>query len=162
METTSTNNHQPALAIHLTLAMLPLMMSKAALQPLKDGLKSWNIHSPASLPQPMQMLYQDLCKINQDQKLAKAVTIEAETRLYNLLLAVDKYKNFNFTRDISEPEYVLKIGNARLLDFGGKENGRVIFLIPSLINRYYILDLTKKLSFARHLKDEGFRVFIVD
>ena len=37
-----------------------------------------------------------------------------------------------------------------------------VFLVPSLINRYYILDLTRRLSFARYLSGQGFEVCIID
>ncbi|MEI7668761.1 MAG: alpha/beta hydrolase-fold protein [Pseudomonadota bacterium] len=102
-------------------------------------------------------------ELQKNQNLAKAVETESLNRLNELASGIIKYKDINFQRDLAEPFTVLRIGNARLLEFESKnQNRQVIFLVPSLINRYYILDLTKKLSFARYLSDQGFKVFIVD
>ncbi len=38
----------------------------------------------------------------------------------------------------------------------------VILLVPSLINRYYILDLTSQLSIAQYFEQQGMRVCILD
>jgi polyhydroxyalkanoate synthase subunit PhaC len=42
------------------------------------------------------------------------------------------------------------------------QDAPVVLLIPSLINRYYILDLTDELSLARHLCQSGSHVYIID
>ena len=54
-------------------------------------------------------------------------------------------------------------GSTRLLDFGveGEEKARVLF-IPSLINRYYILDLKDDRSMVQYLRAQGIRAFVVD
>ncbi|HEU5047927.1 MAG TPA: alpha/beta fold hydrolase [Rickettsiales bacterium] len=115
--------------------------------------------SPASAAF-LQKAWNDL---QSDSKLALAVEEEAEKRTAELLACVHKFNRTDFTRDIPEPNAVITIGSARLLDYGcDKANAPAILLIPSLINRYYIMDLTKRLSFARYLREHGIRVFIVD
>ncbi len=51
------------------------------------------------------------------------------------------------------------VGNSRLLDYGGE--GEVVLLVPSLINRANILDLSRELSLARKLS-EGAHVYLLD
>lgn len=44
----------------------------------------------------------------------------------------------------------------------GLGSGPSLLVIPSLINRWYILDLMKECSFVRFMADRGFRVFALD
>lgn len=56
-------------------------------------------------------------------------------------------------------------GNARLLDYGRDIQGppkAYALLVPSLINRHYILDLSEKLSFARYLGTQGIYPLLLD
>lgn len=66
-----------------------------------------------------------------------------------------------------------RCGSARLLRLnkGGVTNGAhtkrgnarpAVVLVPSLVNSHLILDLSDSMSFARHLADSGFRVYLVD
>jgi polyhydroxyalkanoate synthase len=51
-------------------------------------------------------------------------------------------------------------GTTRLLDYGGE--GLPLLVIPSLINRGYVLDLSARASLMRWLAQHGFRPFLVD
>jgi polyhydroxyalkanoate synthase subunit PhaC len=42
-------------------------------------------------------------------------------------------------------------GTTRLLDYGRDARGRIVLVTPSLINRYYVLDLLPERSFPQHL-----------
>ena len=54
-------------------------------------------------------------------------------------------------------------GASRLLDYGkGQEDAPVVFVIPSLVNRYHILDLDGSQSFLRDLSKRGFRPLLLD
>jgi polyhydroxyalkanoate synthase len=50
----------------------------------------------------------------------------------------------------------------RLLDYGGDSPGPVILVVPSLINRFYVMDLLPERSFLRHLAGRGLRPLVVD
>jgi len=48
------------------------------------------------------------------------------------------------------------------LDYGDVQKTKPVIVIPSLINRHYILDLSEERSFIRWLAGEGFSPFVVD
>jgi polyhydroxyalkanoate synthase len=58
-----------------------------------------------------------------------------------------------------EAMVVAEIGSSRLLDFGGE--GEVVLLIPPLINKANILDLSAEMSFVEKLKKNA-HVYLLD
>ena len=151
------NQTQTALPLHLMTAMLPYLLSKT----LKNASPDWSEQLPVS--PPLTNLQEAVTSLQKDQLLAQAVENEAQKRILEFLSGVQAYQQTKFDRDIFPPETILTIGGAKLLDYGQtRPNAPIVFLVPSLINRYYILDLTEKLSFARYLRKNGARVFIVD
>lgn len=62
---------------------------------------------------------------------------------------------------MEEGETVWQEGSTRLLSFECESQTNVIF-IPSLINRSYILDLSKKRSFMRYLQNNNVCSYLVD
>lgn len=74
---------------------------------------------------------------------------------------VGQRPDFEFT----EAESVLNDGKTRLLRYRRAENlldAPPVLLIPSLINRYYILDLLPRRSYVEFLVNQGFRVYLLD
>ena len=53
-------------------------------------------------------------------------------------------------------------GTTRLLDYGSSAAGPAVMVVPSLINRYYVLDLLPERSFLRHLAGSGLRPLVID
>jgi polyhydroxyalkanoate synthase len=54
-------------------------------------------------------------------------------------------------------------GSTRLLDYGSPgATGAPVLVVPSLVNRAYVLDLTARRSLIRHLARKGLRPFLVD
>src|SRR5204862_7967108 len=53
-------------------------------------------------------------------------------------------------------------GATRLRDYGRDCAGPVVLVVPSLINRYYVLDILTERSFLRHLASQGLRPLVVD
>ncbi len=62
----------------------------------------------------------------------------------------------------SNPNYPIlaTAGRTTLLDAGG--NGQPVVLIPSMVNRGYVLDLHPGYSLTGHLRNAGFRVLLID
>ena len=64
---------------------------------------------------------------------------------------------------MSDPPELWREGTTRVLDYGDPARGGVpLLVVPSLINRAYILDLSARSSLLRWLADQGFRPFLVD
>ena len=66
-----------------------------------------------------------------------------------------------YRRQMTEPPVVWADGPARLLDYGDPD-GLPMLVVPSLINRAYILDLTVERSFLGHLAGVGYRPLLLD
>jgi polyhydroxyalkanoate synthase len=84
-------------------------------------------------------------------------------RSIDLLEAISRYREHPYERDLPDPPVLWREGTTRLLDFGrAKPGGPPVLLVPSLINRGYILDLSSRCSLARWLAGEGFHPLLVD
>ena len=62
---------------------------------------------------------------------------------------------------LTDPPVIWAAGSCRLLDFG-PDGGRPVLVVPSLVNRHYILDLDSRTSLMRYLAARGLRSFLVD
>lgn len=98
------------------------------------------------------------------ETIAAAVEREGRHRLDAFLTGVERYRAHPYRRRLDAPPVVWESGTTRLLDFGHAGDGAAIpvLLVPSLINRAYILDLSARHSFARWLAARGFWPFLVD
>jgi polyhydroxyalkanoate synthase len=94
------------------------------------------------------------------QELQKALGNEAAKRSAELLEGIQRYIAAPYQRHVPEPRSIWKSGSARLLDYG--DDGTPLLFIPSLINRYYILDLEENRSLLRYLSQQGIRPFVLD
>jgi polyhydroxyalkanoate synthase len=65
------------------------------------------------------------------------------------------------SRPIDLSREVFRIGSGRLLDYGG-DGDEIVLIIPSLINRYYILDLSESNSLVEYLKSLNYRVYVIE
>jgi polyhydroxyalkanoate synthase len=87
------------------------------------------------------------------------------TRLADGVLA---YRQHPVHRMLEDPPAVWTEGNTRLLDFGtthraAREKGaRAVLVVPSLINRWEVLDLTAEKSLLRGMAAQGLRPYLVD
>lgn len=97
-----------------------------------------------------------------DEEFAAAVDVEAYTRACAFINGVIAYQKHPYHRDAPEVETVWQEGNTRLLDYGGGDDGPVMLVVPSLINKSYILDLNEDQSFMRYAAQHGGRSFLVD
>lgn len=93
----------------------------------------------------------------------RALSVEGSRRLEAFLAGVEAYRRHPYRRSLPEPPVLWREGTTRLLDYGlPGAAGTPVLVIPSLINRAYILDLTARRSFMRYLAGKGFRPFLVD
>jgi polyhydroxyalkanoate synthase len=96
------------------------------------------------------------------ERVTRALDVEIGRRAEAYLAGLEAYRRHPFRRDSASPRVVWRRGTTRLLDYGGNGLGPAVLAIPSLINRYYVLDLLPERSFLHHLANSGLRTFVVD
>lgn len=97
--------------------------------------------------------------------LPQAVSEAGHDAFVRLLRGVSRYQAAEFPRELPEPPVAWRQGAARLLDYSGNSvasSRPPLLLIPSLINRHYILDLMEGKSLARFLAGRSFHVYVLD
>ena len=88
-------------------------------------------------------------------------------RLRGMLSGLTKWQAHPYRRAVLEPDVIWSDGSSRLLDYGtcpeaSDPYGPPILVIPSMINRAYILDLHKDCSLLRFLAGQGLRPLLLD
>jgi polyhydroxyalkanoate synthase len=86
---------------------------------------------------------------------------EIETRITTLLDGILAYRRHPFQRLKAPPNVVWSEGTTRLL-LHGDGVGRPLLIVPSLINRYYVLDIIPGRSLLEYLDRAGFAPYVVD
>lgn len=147
------------LGLHLTVALTSLLSSWSGLSLVKGG---WRPLKPA-LRDRVTAFAADLDSVDFDA-LSGAVDRESRRRLDALLTGIERYRSHPYHRDLPDPAVIWAEGNSRLLDYGGSggQSGRPVFFVPSLVNRYYILDLSRRRSLIRWLAGQGLRPLVLD
>jgi polyhydroxyalkanoate synthase len=92
----------------------------------------------------------------------RAVAREVSGRVAALAAGIEAYRHHPYRRDLAEPPVLWQEGSCRLLDYGSPAGGRPVLVVPSLINRAYILDLTEERSLLRWLARQGLRPLLLD
>ncbi len=90
---------------------------------------------------------------------------ELPEELQNMLLGIKRYQSYDYERPDMPLHDVWEQGQARLLTThkNGLDSDRpVLLLVPSLVNKSYILDLLPELSLLRWLQGQGMNVVLLD
>jgi polyhydroxyalkanoate synthase subunit PhaC len=96
-------------------------------------------------------------------RFTQAVEAAGRRRLGAFLTGVQRYRDHGYRRALPAPSELARWGNIRLLDYSAPgATGPTLLCLPSLINRAYILDLTKERSFLRWLASHGLRPLLMD
>ena len=90
----------------------------------------------------------------------EAVGEAALQRLLDFEAAIARYCTHPFRRGVEMEPVLARREEARLISYG--EGERTALIVPSLVNRYHVCDLTGRRSFARWLAARGWRVLLVD
>ncbi|MGA3000099.1 MAG: alpha/beta fold hydrolase [Acetobacteraceae bacterium] len=83
--------------------------------------------------------------------------VEAEAAF---LAGIKAWRAHHWHRDLPDPPVRWREATARLLDYGG--NGPVILFVPSLVNRWTVLDLMDGHSMVRWLAGQGAHPMLLD
>ncbi len=95
------------------------------------------------------------------------IAAEIAARLAATIRGLEIWQAHPHRRVVSEPPVVWSEGAARLIDYGATPeaidpSGPPVLVVPSLINRAYVLDLAPGRSFLRWLARRGARPFLLD
>jgi polyhydroxyalkanoate synthase len=154
------------LGLHLATAMTTWLSSGAALPLSRSNSPGWNPEQTwhPSLRERSRALAHDLAQA-EPEALRKAVGAEVRRRLDELERGIRLYRHHPYRRDAASPPSVWSQGTTRLLDYGvfaPRPEGAPLLVVPSLVNRGYILDLQPGRSLVRRLAADGFRPLFVD
>jgi len=159
---------------HLSLAAATWTNSAAALPALNSALQNWRTASPnAPLPPNLAQLQQSLAelapRISQADPAALIAALQAEgrRRFGQLLTGIESYRKHSHQRDLVPGPVIWDQGTTKLRDYrSARDSAKVprprVLVVPSLVNRYYVLDLEAQGSFLRWLDGNGFDPFVVD
>jgi len=103
-------------------------------------------------------------KNNASPGLQKAIAEEAKNRVNDLFAGLLRYQDSDYKRNVEEPASIWRHGSARLLDYGASApvDAPMALFVPSLINRYYILDLEEERSLLRYIASQGIYPLVLD
>ena len=90
----------------------------------------------------------------------EAVGQAALRRLLAFQAAIERYCSHPYRRAAEDRPVIARSGAARLISYG--EGERTVLVVPSLVNRHYVCDLSGRRSFARWFTARGWRVLLVD
>ena len=145
------------LPLHLGMALSVWLSSLAALPPARSGSLRWR-HADRAEATALQRALAE----TDPEALARALGAETATRIGRFLAGIEGYRAHPYRRRLTDPPGLWQAGTTRVLAFGGEPSGAPVLLVPSLINRAYILDLTAQRSFARYLRQRGLRPYLLD
>lgn len=98
-------------------------------------------------------------------RLMTALQDEGRRRFGKLLTGIEAYRHHPYRRILPAMPVLWDEGTTKLLDYrthGGSKMRPRVLVIPSLVNRFYVLDLEPQASFLRWLDGNGFDPFVVD
>ena len=139
------------------MALSGWLSSLAALPLSRSGSLSWR-HADRAQASALQ----EALARAEPEALARALGAEAAGRIGTFLAGIEGYRAHPYRRRLEDPPTLWQDGTTRVLAFGGDAVGAPVLLVPSLINRAYILDLTAQRSFARYLRERGLRPYLLD
>lgn len=98
----------------------------------------------------------------QEELLAQITCADVSAkRLSKMLAGIRKWQEHPYRREPESGEIVWRCEHICLRAFGTK-GGKPVLVIPSLINRFHILDLLPNQSFLSYLGQCGFQPFVID
>jgi polyhydroxyalkanoate synthase len=148
------------LPAHLASAMLLWLSSRAALPALR------RVSLPSSrragrLGSRFAALSREIDELGHlpvARALDRAIAADAEAYLDGL----EAYRRHPYRRARTAAPVRWRAGTTRLLDYGAGGAAIPVLVVPSLINRFHVLDLLPQRSFLRHLAAAGLRPLVVD
>jgi polyhydroxyalkanoate synthase len=114
---------------------------------LSDGSLGWKTPPAAALRHGLDGVA--------PERFTAAVEREQRRRMAAFLDGVARYRRHPYRRRLTDPPTLWRDGSTRLLDYGHRATGETaaapVLVVPSLVNRAYVLDLKPGLSLIRWL-----------
>ncbi|MBO1077451.1 alpha/beta fold hydrolase [Roseomonas sp. 573] len=151
------------LPLHLGLAMARGMAAMAAIPPSGSGWTNWSAGWPRSKPaqaEAARIAAALAAGRHPPERFRAAVLSRLARDDAGMVTGIAAYRRHPWRRDMPEPPVLWQEGGSRLLDYGG--DGPPLLVVPSLINRAWVLDLAPGHSMLRFLAGSGLRVLLLD
>ena len=145
--------------LHLWMTTVTSANCLSGLTGLRNGWPGWNSPEAAALRARLAS--------HDDAAVTAAVSQLSARSFQDFLAGIVAYRAHPYRRSMPEPPAVAHYGTARLLDYSapgrvGRDAGPPILLLPSLVNRGYVLDLMPDVSLARYLSAAGVPVYLLE
>jgi polyhydroxyalkanoate synthase subunit PhaC len=144
------------LPAHLASATMLWLTSRAALPVLKNALPLSSVAGERLRDLATKIAAHGF------EPVERALDTEIARRAEAYVSGLEAYRSHPFRRRGGTAPVIWREGTTRLLDYGRHGDGSVVLVVPSLINRYYVLDLLPERSFLRHLASYGLRALVID
>jgi polyhydroxyalkanoate synthase len=144
------------LPAHMASAIGLWLSSRAAFSALRSG---WLPSSGAG--ERLRALAAELAALDPEMAAA-ALDREIIRRAALYVAGLEAYRRHPYRRPTRQRRVLWQEGTTRLLDYGAGAPAPAVMVVPSLINRYYVLDLLPGRSFLEHLAARGLRPLVVD
>ncbi len=95
-------------------------------------------------------------------KLSAALANEVAARHTDFLAGIEAYWAHPYRRKAVDMPVLWQEGNVRLLDMAPSGTGARVLLVPSLVNKAYVLDLAPKNSLTAYLASRRLRPLLLD
>lgn len=149
------------LALHLSCALATWLSWPAALPLARSGSLAWR----PELAREAEGLAPSLARAA-PEALALALAAEVRGRLDELLKGIAAYHAHPYRRRLKDQPVLWREGSSSLFDYGGagaqRRRAIPVLVVPSLINRGYVLDLSHRRSLLRTLAARGFRPLLLE
>jgi len=144
--------------LHLMMGLSASLSLPFVSPSLKNALPSLNPANSAA-----QAKLAALLQSQNSPAFDAALMVESVNRAHAFLKGVQTYRHHPARRDVPEAPVIWSEGTTKLRDYNPfMAHAPVVLVIPSLINRYTILDLDIAPSFLHTLAAAGFRPLVVD
>ena len=147
------------LPLHLQTSLASYLLLQNVFHSANGAFSSLNVKSPIWNGAP------DLSRL--PDGLKQSILREALHRQQEMLEGVRQYVRYSQNAEPypAPPETVWSHHAAKLYHYPAQGNAphpRPLLIVPSLINRYYILDLSEERSLVRYLAAQGHDVYLLD
>ena len=132
------------------------------LAPRPLGLYFAFLNTAAFIPSPADFAFSPdkLPFVTMMENFQKHMQTLPTSDTQRFLKGVERYRAYPWKRKDKRYKTFYKQHNMHVLDCGG--TGEAVLLVPSVINKAYILDLMDDASLVEHLKNKGYHVYMVD